>query len=88
MHLVLPILESSGASVAKDTGRSSAAIAHIATADIEFITALIAALILELTRVAGVGVAVVATTLRQVVARIQGLGNWSIGIVGCPCACV
>lgn len=87
MHLLLlPILEPSGASAAKDVGR--AAIAHIATVDIEFITALIAALILELTRVAGVGVAVVATTLRHVVARKQGLGNWSIGIVGCPCACV
>lgn len=87
MHLLhLPILEPSGASAAKDVGR--AAIAHIATVDIEFITALIAALILELTRVAGVGVAVVATTLRHVVARVKGLGNWSIGIVGCPCACV
>lgn len=87
MHLLhLPILEPSGASAAKDVGR--VAIPHIATVDIEFITALIAALILELTRVAGVGVAVVATTLRHVVARKQGLGNWSIGIVGCPCACV
>lgn len=87
MHLLLlPILEPSGASVAKDVGRT--AIAHIATVDIEFITALIGALILELTRVAGVGVAVVATTLRHVVAGVKGLGNWSIGIVGCPCACV
>lgn len=87
MHLLLrSILEPSGASAAKDVGR--VAIAHIATVDIEFITALIAALILELTRVAGVGVVVVASTLPRVVARIQRLGNWSIGIVGCPCACV
>lgn len=69
MHLLLlPILEPSGASCAKDAGRSSAGIAHIATTDIELITALIAALILELTRVA-VG-AMVAPSLRRVVTRI------------------
>lgn len=69
MHLLLlPILEPSGASSAKDAGRSGAGIAHIVSADIELIAALIAALILELTRVA-VG-AMVASSLHRVVARI------------------
>lgn len=89
IHLI-SFLEPGSASAAKDASRSSG-IAHLpsssSTADIELIVALIAALILELTRVGAIVGAVIANSLRRIVVRIQRLDG-SIGIVGCPCACV
>lgn len=82
---IFPFLEPGSASAAKDAS-SSSGIAHLPTSS-KLIVALIAALILELTRIGAIVGAVIANTLRHIVVRIQRLDG-SIGIVGCPCACV